>query len=925
MSALPPDGLPPTGASAGGSFENRRERVLHQPPNPRDVERYPPATSLCAVVRGMLRDAADADLAPPEQAVVTDHVQQCRACAVALSRAEHEVWLLRHALADASEFGPPEFGSAAVDRSGPAPGFVGRVMSRLVLDETSMLSREMLSALRDDEGGAAEGGADQALLPASAPAVDDHGQRPRRRARSGVEGAGRVVEGRTSPERSRMQPVRSLFIALCASVLFLVSILAIETRLSEARAPQAEPRIVVVSAAEAYAEYGRRLGSGQSIGEAETMMVGGRGSAEVNWHDSSSQAQPAARLQLGSNGQLRLHDGAPMLLRGDLRVQTGRAVTVPIADGSALALGEGDYRISVNPRAEEEVWQEAPPELLVSVEVLAGQAVEILRPVWGSTLVSRGGIGVYSTNRGTSLSSGVSGSGGVSNELAMPRLSAPPTQPTESLLHGTILEGSGVPAVGVDVVVAFTRDGAGSSRAARSGHDGRFNLPTGGNGVGNFAVVYAVPPSSRGDLGLKAPAAYSLLAGDGDVRLRQSLTLQPSAQYLGTVVDESGQGRHGVRVVPCVVDEWFGSVLVWPEGQTITNNQGGFRIRRLPFDLPPHQHLVLLLLHPELQTTVAPIPVRGEVSALARLDAVRMPERRTIDVRGLLPNTTYHLLEEVPGLPARRALWQRTERSDYNGRIFGLRVGGDVIWSQEAGTGLVRELRFSGQSTVPLYEPNGAALLRSTVFPQMEAIPGTDMLLSSSYRHAMLEPNLLVADGDEGGQPVQFIDSATGFTVPAVEVFTVTPLGPPGFEARLATTRFAGFAGIDANGDSCVTAVRPLPAGSSLFALAPDGSCGWVRNTEWDEGTAVVPLHAPGRVLVAARLRPSASSTAEVITLRFERAEPTLAGLLPVAVRFACAANGWEVGGVPPGDYRVLLGENAHSITVPSGGFVVLD
>ncbi|MFN8825545.1 MAG: zf-HC2 domain-containing protein, partial [Planctomycetota bacterium] len=64
---------------------------LHQPPNPDDLRRLPPASPACAQVRGMLRDFADGDLSTTEVAHVENHLAGCRTCAVELARAEHEV------------------------------------------------------------------------------------------------------------------------------------------------------------------------------------------------------------------------------------------------------------------------------------------------------------------------------------------------------------------------------------------------------------------------------------------------------------------------------------------------------------------------------------------------------------------------------------------------------------------------------------------------------------------------------------------------------------------------------------------------------------------------------------------------------------------------------------------------------------------
>lgn len=906
--------LPPDILGDGFLGEGAPERVLHQPPNPRDLERFPPASTRCATIRGLLRDAADGELSPIQRSAVVAHVQACRTCAVALSRAEHEVWLLQKAFAQLSSTAAPAV---------PAAGFADRVVSRLVLDETAMMSREVLAALRvpvEAEPGTS-GAGDSRVADDGSPEIGAGGQGA---VGQGAVGSARGVNpaaiGTASPERSRSLPMGGLLTALCASVLFLVVILAVQARLDDGMAPQSQPRLVIVGAASAFDDAGRRLGLGQGLGESETLSVGRRGRADVEWHDGASATQPAARMQLGGSGRMELREGVPMLLRGDLRIESRREVRVPLADGSAVSLGEGDYRISVErderAREEDENWRDLPAELKVSVEVLDGQPAEILRGVVGRTLVASGNTGVYRTTGETVVVASRSGStGGIDTPQA--RQSAPPTEDPGVMLRGAVFERSGAPANSVDVLVQFLGDGRRRSASGRSAIDGSFEVAIGAVETGNFAIVNAFPPSSREDLGLKAPTAFSMTRLGDELRLAQRVVLEPSSPLVGTVVDEFGQGRYGVRVVPCVVDEWFGCVLVWGEGQASTSQSGEFRIRRLPHDLPQHQHLALLLVHPDLQTTVAPVPVRGDVAALAQLDPIRMPALRTIDLRGLLPNTDYTIYEEIPRLPSGVAVWQRSVHTDYLGRVEDTRVGGDSLWAKEVGQGTMRELRFSQQNTVRVYQPFGLTVSVDSVFPSLDAIPGTNLLISSSIRHAEFEPGLFVSAGSASGHPVQFVDQATGHPVPSVEVFTVQSTN------GRTVNRFAGFAGIDANGDPVVSTMRDLGQGESLLALGADGSVGWLAAGQWT-GNPVVPMRSSGRVLVDESLRPQAGSQSEVVVLRFERADTSLPGLSPVAVRFACAANGWEVGNIVPGEYRVLLGESAYSIEVPSSGFVRL-
>ena len=79
-----------------------------------DLRLYPPRTDACARVRELLRDRADGDLTPLDQRHVDEHVHECRACSLALGRAELEVLRITRALADTQ--GPPELGADFTSR-----------------------------------------------------------------------------------------------------------------------------------------------------------------------------------------------------------------------------------------------------------------------------------------------------------------------------------------------------------------------------------------------------------------------------------------------------------------------------------------------------------------------------------------------------------------------------------------------------------------------------------------------------------------------------------------------------------------------------------------------------------------------------------------------------------------------------------------
>ncbi|MEO6594074.1 MAG: hypothetical protein ABIP94_04910 [Planctomycetota bacterium] len=904
---------------------------LHQPPNPQDLRRAPPANAACAQVRGWLRDFADNDLEPEQCGQLEDHVHRCRACSVELARAEHEVFRLRRAYA------------AEARGQGVRPGFAARVVQRLVLDETSMLSSEALgealAASGVGKGRRSDGVGSTNTAGSASGGASSSGS---------ADGAGAASRPKFGWLRLKIWRISPIGVLAATLVLLIgLSLLGVGSMLlawtSSDAAPERIARLVVKTADAAYGARGRRMISGDGLSELQSLWVNGNGEACLDWQDISPLEQPAATLQVHGAGQLRLQNGAPMLVNGEIGIQTYRSVSIPMADGSRVDLGIGEYVITAeldaNPFGDRyltdsrDPMEHAPEDLRVEIEVLSGEA-RVVRSLVGSTfVVSAGFVGIYQ-----GVTSMVLRRGG---QAAAPYAGGndPRVRPDQPAVDygtfaGRVLDRSGLPSVGANVLAAFTSAGVQDLVGFSTAADGSFFTQTNVPCDGKFAILQAFPPGARQDLGMTAPDAYALRRQGSHVELDAPLFLDMSLAFFGSVRDDAGQARPGVRVVPCVVDELFG--VVWPLARVdaITNNNGGFRLDRLPVRLPYHQHIVVLLLHPELEPTVVAIPARGSpvaYSTLAPFVAVRLQSVRLEDMGA---NATLSLWEEIPGLPPAVAAWHRTVTTDAQGHVESAMVGRGRLWwriGNPVGVAL-RELQAdegssqggappgplgSGQGVIGeagpvVYRPREAVIPAASRFWELlQTQHYYGLRLAAAYRHKQL---LVSAAESAQAQPLRVVDES-GKIVVGAQVFAVSPSGPRASVVQ----RFLGLTSVIG-----VVSLQALSTSNDdVFIIGPDGSIGRLPRLQ-RVGSVTVILARTGRVLLHASLRPNLSSQQEVVQIRFERTEPELAGMTPVVVRFASQANDWEVSDVPAGNYRAWIGDTEYPVTVPSGGWVDL-
>jgi hypothetical protein len=856
---------------------------LHQPPDPLDLRQFPPTSPKCASVRGRLRDFADGDLHAADRIEVEEHVHGCRTCAVALARAEHEVLRLRRAFGVVANH-EAEAGSCLRD------GFAARVVQRLVLDETSLLSRDQI-----------------AKAVATAPAVTGSGA-----------GGVRSVE---PPVAVGMSSFRTAGFFVGAAVLLLVLVVGAGLRFGFDQQPERTARLTITQAADTYGD-GVPLGRGDGLGEDQSLWVGVRGRAWFDWHDASTRSQPAATMQVTNSGRVKVHDGEPLLVNGNLLVETRRPVTIPVADGSRLDLGVGEYLISAEALGglyrERDPLASAPAGLRVAIEVLRGDGAQILRETSAPTLVAPGVVGIYEGDSPVEMQAG--GSSGVGVESGRGGRQDPVEEPVSEplFLQGSVFDRFGGGVAGANVHVAFASGGMARSGMAAVGFEGRFELATGPVGTNAacdspFAIVTVLPPAKRSEFGASVPQAFRLVYGEGRATLASSPVLDASWPLLGTVRDDLGLPRSGVRVLPCVVDELFPCVLVMPSSQAVSGSNGEFRLPGLPVVMPHHQHLAVLLLHPELEPTIVRVAPRNSIAARFASDPFQAPRLRTIRLQGLPEGTTVQLLEDIKGMPPGSGLVRRTVTTDGEGKVGALQVGSGALWLRcdHPANPMVRAVTLVELQGTPAYEPTGGLLPYHTQFRPVEALTGTDVCVDNSYRFELYSTR--GADNPPRAQVVTAYEALSSRTLAGSQVFAVAPIGPRG----TANTRFLGF-----TSGTGQLGIELLPGENGIVTIGPDGTVG--SGAPLGAGAQVaVSMQDCGRVLLDESLRPSAASNRQAVAILFERADPWLVGLQPILVRFASASEGWIVSGVPPGEYRATVDGVHRSVTV-TNGLVVL-
>ena len=834
--------------------------VAHQPPDSVDLRRHPPRDAVCLHVRGLLRDYADGDLEDAFRQAVDLHVHRCRECGLALARAEHEVFRLRRASGTA--FRTPE-------------GFSGRTVQRLLVE---------LSGARTDEP---------------------------------------VRQLATAERGARFAGHRYLVgsMLLAAAILVAATVLFSAYSDVEARSGAMMAKAIGVSW-EAGGRIGT-LGPGQTVPEGATIVVDENGMAELLWRVQAGKRQPGAALRLHGGSKLEVHGDEPRLLRGTADVDVNRPLALDVGEAARLDLAVGVYHLDAAEfRSFDDALDGRGGSLRVRLETLQGEGATITRGSQAAVTVGQGQVAVWqgvtpiAVDSVPSETAVVMGLGGATR--ATPRRIEPPG------LVGYVVERPAArPTPGVSVMLAYGRGGIAWSWTGTTDEHGMFQMPPGMQVDTGFVVAQVLPPPGRSDLGVCPSEIVPVVRSNAGVLLSEPLALDPSPAIGGTVRDEDQRPVVGARVVPCVIDELFGSMQPWVEGAVATDARGWFTLHSLPSRLSPYTRLGLILLHPEVASCCVPVPAPGTLAASQFQFQFTLELLAPVTVQHLPPGQPVEFLEELPGTPAGSAVRVHQVNVDLQGSAQ-LRIGAGQVWLKagQPARQLLRHLVPVDPS--PGNPPTGRILVPEepvdlgSVLRTLSVVPGSSFQVARSFRGerfaasapgaARVEPGMLEVS-------LGAIGELSGRAVPRAELYAV---------AR-ASDRMRPVARLLGLGDgSGVQAAVLYGTEQTVVAMADDSSLGVI---EVDPSRTRVLLSDPGAALLGETARPRPEAPRQVVALRFTPRSDLLRRIGGEFVRFACAAEGWQVNGLPPGDYEVaVMAPSGRSwiVTVISGQVITL-
>ena len=852
--------------------------AMNQPPNSGDLLRAPPADAACARVRGLLRDFVDQDLAPGLVREVAEHVHGCRVCAVELSRSEHEVLRLRRTF-DA-------LGAAEAAQPGSAlpPDFAARVVEQLVLTEGG------------DFGPQAGSSESQSHRPVSGQSVAI-GSAARKRSNVFANPAGMLIAG-----------LFALFALTIGMRLFVV----------DAAKPDRVARLEIMYADEVFGSGRRPLAGGDILSETQGLWVRRGGTAFMDWHDLSESIQPAASIEI-RDGELQFRDGAPLLIGGEVVVETNRGVEVPMADGSRLALGVGNYVIAAIPKDmfEDEGFAPGangvlPGDLELQIEVRSGEPAVVLRGGVAPQVVGVGSTGSYVGGGQVSVvSNGPVIAGTSRDRVPTPTISPEPM----AAISGNVFAPNGQPAAGAHVWLQYAAASSVHTRAKVAGANGGFVVATEPACESPFAIVLSLPSELRPDLGLVAVDAVPAILENGVTQLQRPVEMGYSTVLTGRAVDASQVPLQGVSVIPCIVDELFGSVSALTMKQTWSAQSGRFKLEQLPARLPHHQRLVLALSHEGRSTVIVAVPERGGPAAQVAEQVIVVPSLRPVSLHGLPANTLVTLLEEVAGLPVGSAAVRRTFTTNAVGALPFVQLGHGRVWmlSNTGQVARIAEVHLQQVGIFSVGYPASESVQYEDHFRPLQPLPGTELKVVNSYRHQQFQ--VAPIENIVASQLLHVVDGY-GQNVAGAQVFAIRQ--SPCYQQP--DPRFLGFTA--PNGHLSIGGVKVF---EDVFVIGPNGGLAWVSRPSAGSANMIVtvPLQATGRVVLGPDLRPDPSNVDRVVAITFRRSQEMLVGMAPEAVRFATDGH-WEVGGLPAGSYFAEVNGQTYPVVVPVAGFAVL-
>ena len=849
--------------------DRHEDRTRRQPADAQDLRRHPPQDETCLRVRGLLRDYADDELDATLRAAVELHVHDCRQCALALARAEHEVLRLERMAAAEPELQVPA-------------AFAANTVQRLLRE----LGRESSHDLR--------------LLQPTASAA----------------AAASTTPAAPAPRGSRRH-VRLLLAFASMAAAALVGAALLWHGYSEI---ERGPRLVAELARLAFDEYDKAIEADDEVREGAGVRTALGGYASFRLQPR--QGGGASNLTAGGGTELQMRDGTPQLLRGNLEIETGQGLAIRLGDGSRVELGNGRYFIDATDyRAFDGGLDGARSNRQrVRVEVLKGEAM-IQRNGQPAESIGAGQAATYQGFSPIDTEALASDS-----QLAMGLPNSHrvlPTPVTESpALVGQVFEGGFLgtsPAAGAQVFLLLSRNRERLVDLPMVDASGQFSVPASNAFTENWAVVQVVPPPGRNDLGYSFIDAVPVLRDFSTPRLSEPLLLAPSMAMPGTVCNIDGTPIHGVRILPCVVDELFGLLMPLHDTVVESDASGRFVLQRLPSRLGTGQQLAVLLLHDERAAELQPVPLPGSMAARSgQLQLILRPLRHVnLEVPAGYVGRQLEIVEELLGVPPGSAV--RLHSIAASSSTVEFLAGGGRLWLRSVGPG-GEQLRALAMFADPLHgsvlRAAEAGVPAVTELHSMQPVPGANaFMFAADFRQKLF--------GRAPKEPLQLrvADEESGRSEGRVQCYAVGTL--PG---GLSFVRFLGmFDGVTPLIAGLAPGAGLAPPETTVVAVTSDGRIASRVVDAAYTGLVELSLRRPGTVVISQRLRPLPGTADQVLHVTFTPDAGIGSGERLPFVRFAVAAEAWIVDRVPPGTYTVKVGsEQPLSLTVAPGRQAVL-
>ncbi|MCC6781391.1 MAG: zf-HC2 domain-containing protein [Planctomycetes bacterium] len=819
------------------------EGLAHQPPDPSDLVRYPPANARCAALRGMLRDYCDGELADAERRRVEEHVHGCRDCALALARAEREGLLLSRAFDEDRAAGEvlPE-------------SFARRVMaevSAVVLEEhqtPSQLTDRVMERVR--------------------------------------------LENRRVPLwRRSLQRLGAVRVSVLAAAALVVAFVLGRASLGETPGVEATFTVSDAEGAVLVAAGDRRelrRGEIAQLAPGEMLELDESGSARLRLAASDPSAPGDAervRVSLGGGDRVRaLRGGGLELLDGAPRLAVGEPFTLTLPEGAVIEFDAGTYDVATQRVRRFDAFIAGSSKQL-RIEVQDGLAelrrggLDPLRVGAGKVLRLSGADVEFEELPSFELLARSSRVGTEARDLTAGVASASSAASwTGRVVDAT--SGRGIAGARIELLMRNTRIGP-----LASDLDGWFQFAI-ADASEAFVTVRAVAPRG-GEVEYASfgpePLPLGNRAQDGRT-LR--IALEPDLALRGVVVDERGAAVAAARVTPCVVDEVFALVDRHEDAAATTAADGSFALHGLPSTLGARQVLAILV-----EARGAPRVARLATREPGLADELRvvLGSARNLSLTGLPVDRQLRILQEVPGLPLAALADAFDVRSDARGRAELRGVGPGTLWLCEDESGeLVRAL-------IP--GPDGSLVVSA------DAAAGrlvAQMRRLRSLARGFDAPHAAVAMAAGGSRFAKSCAVAPSGSASFLELRQDQQ--PVASAARVFIELANGevaFVG-DWDGRSALPFVAPAERPFRLFALGSNGSLGVLDSAAFDRGRTSIDVAPFGAAEVPEALRKGGDGLCV-----FELLDGPCAGQR--FWRSFDPSSGYLAEGLLQGTYRVVL------------------